>query len=346
VSLKHYRYTGMERDEETGLNYHGARYYAPWLGRWTAADPIGIIDSLNLFVYVNGNPIILNDLNGNKSKNTNNKGLRFSSKSEISVHEFVAMIRRNEKLEPWMKDFFMVKDDRLVLNPKLVKSKKQGLLFTGELRKYGIENVSKDIPGWFLNTLKAIDSGEWVLTTGTSILSDRSRAAHNKLVADTAEGDPKQDTGIVEMSEIHVGGTSPLREESDKTKKGLVVIATRFRDQRNKGPQVSREENAILQTFFHELSAHAALLSEGDETGSSHQSSNWRIGLLPMSKADELGKDVYEFFGEPNEDKKIRIAKAASTIESVGVITSLDEEEKKSNEIKQNIQNFLNTLSQ
>ena len=36
VSLKRYRYTGKEKDEETGLYYHGARYYAPWLGRWTA----------------------------------------------------------------------------------------------------------------------------------------------------------------------------------------------------------------------------------------------------------------------------------------------------------------------
>ncbi len=40
VSPKRYRYTGKERDEETGLNYHGARYYAPWLGRWTAVDPL------------------------------------------------------------------------------------------------------------------------------------------------------------------------------------------------------------------------------------------------------------------------------------------------------------------
>jgi RHS repeat-associated protein len=54
ISLKRYRYTGMERDEETGLNYHGARYYAAWLGRWTAADPIGIGDGVNLYSYVNG----------------------------------------------------------------------------------------------------------------------------------------------------------------------------------------------------------------------------------------------------------------------------------------------------
>jgi RHS repeat-associated protein len=36
---RRYRYTGKERDEESGLCYHGARYYAPWLGRWTSADP-------------------------------------------------------------------------------------------------------------------------------------------------------------------------------------------------------------------------------------------------------------------------------------------------------------------
>ncbi|HMH20176.1 MAG TPA: SpvB/TcaC N-terminal domain-containing protein, partial [Puia sp.] len=41
AAAKRYRYTGMERDEETGMAYHGARYYLPWLGRWLSADPIG-----------------------------------------------------------------------------------------------------------------------------------------------------------------------------------------------------------------------------------------------------------------------------------------------------------------
>ena len=41
VSGKRYRYTGKERDEETGLYYHGARQYAAWLGRWTRADQAG-----------------------------------------------------------------------------------------------------------------------------------------------------------------------------------------------------------------------------------------------------------------------------------------------------------------
>lgn len=31
---KRYRFSGKERDEESGLYYHGARYYAPWMVRY------------------------------------------------------------------------------------------------------------------------------------------------------------------------------------------------------------------------------------------------------------------------------------------------------------------------
>ena len=64
VSLKRYRYTGKERDEESGLYYHKARYYAPWLGRWTATDPTGIDDGLNVYTYVKDNPVIRIDPKG------------------------------------------------------------------------------------------------------------------------------------------------------------------------------------------------------------------------------------------------------------------------------------------
>jgi len=51
----------MERDEETGLNYHSARYYAPWLGRWAKCDPLALADGINLYVYVGSNPNVLVD---------------------------------------------------------------------------------------------------------------------------------------------------------------------------------------------------------------------------------------------------------------------------------------------
>jgi RHS repeat-associated protein len=64
VSLKRYRYVGRERDEETGFSYHGARYYAPWLGRWTACDPAGLREGNNLYRFCLNNPLKLTDTNG------------------------------------------------------------------------------------------------------------------------------------------------------------------------------------------------------------------------------------------------------------------------------------------
>lgn len=66
---KHYRFTGKERDEESGLNYHGARYYASWVGRWTCCDPAGIVDGLNLYAYVRNNPVLLKDPSGMGGEN-------------------------------------------------------------------------------------------------------------------------------------------------------------------------------------------------------------------------------------------------------------------------------------
>src|SRR6056297_3074687 len=58
VSLKRYKYVGKERDEETGLYYYGARYYAAWIGRFCSVDPQKEQRSwLNPYNYVQNNPI-------------------------------------------------------------------------------------------------------------------------------------------------------------------------------------------------------------------------------------------------------------------------------------------------
>lgn len=67
VKLKRYRYTGMERDEESGLSYHTARYYLPWLGRWIAIDQSGFVDGFNLYTYGHNNPAMFFDHTGNQS---------------------------------------------------------------------------------------------------------------------------------------------------------------------------------------------------------------------------------------------------------------------------------------
>ena len=64
LSLKRYRFSSKERDDETGLYYFGARYYAGWLGRWTSTDPAGFSDGLNHYQYCHDNPVNIQDLNG------------------------------------------------------------------------------------------------------------------------------------------------------------------------------------------------------------------------------------------------------------------------------------------
>jgi RHS repeat-associated protein len=61
---KRYRFTRKERDEENDLYYYGARYYAPWLGRWTACDPKGIKEGLSAYWYARDNPVTLIDPHG------------------------------------------------------------------------------------------------------------------------------------------------------------------------------------------------------------------------------------------------------------------------------------------
>ncbi len=65
---KRYRYASQERDEESGLNYHNARYCVTWLGRWLSADPIGIGDGLNLYVYCKDNPVMHTDNSGTDAR--------------------------------------------------------------------------------------------------------------------------------------------------------------------------------------------------------------------------------------------------------------------------------------
>jgi RHS repeat-associated protein len=55
-------FTGHELDQETGMNYAGARYYMPALGRWTSVDPPAeLYPSWSPYNYVLNNPVGLID---------------------------------------------------------------------------------------------------------------------------------------------------------------------------------------------------------------------------------------------------------------------------------------------
>ncbi|WP_085655992.1 RHS repeat domain-containing protein [Pseudomonas sp. B11(2017)] len=63
VGYRTIRYSGKEMDV-SGLYDYGARQYAPWLQRWVAADPAGSVDGLNLYGFVENNPLRFIDAAG------------------------------------------------------------------------------------------------------------------------------------------------------------------------------------------------------------------------------------------------------------------------------------------
>ena len=63
-----YKFTGKEKDEDTGLYYYESRYYDSAIGRFTAVDPWGgeLTDpqTLNKYAYVRNNPLKYVDPSG------------------------------------------------------------------------------------------------------------------------------------------------------------------------------------------------------------------------------------------------------------------------------------------
>ena len=75
LTTNHYKFTGKERDAESGLDFFGARFYSSAMGRWMSPDwadkpePVPYADladpqSLNLYGYVRNNPMSHADADG------------------------------------------------------------------------------------------------------------------------------------------------------------------------------------------------------------------------------------------------------------------------------------------
>ncbi len=68
-----YTFTGREIDTESDFYYYRARYYDSNNGRFLSPDPIGFLDGLNLYIYVQNNPINLVDPSGLLAKGSPNR---------------------------------------------------------------------------------------------------------------------------------------------------------------------------------------------------------------------------------------------------------------------------------
>jgi RHS repeat-associated protein len=59
-----YAFTGQRLDPESGLYHFHFRKYDAEIGVWTTADPLGVAAGINLYIYVNNNPLNITDLLG------------------------------------------------------------------------------------------------------------------------------------------------------------------------------------------------------------------------------------------------------------------------------------------
>ena len=95
------RYTGKERDAESGLDYFGARYYSSNMGRWSSPDwsksPSGVPyadlsnpQSLNLYSYVHNNPLSNIDDDGHATIE-----IRYTSIGPGYTHSYLVVTNTN-----------------------------------------------------------------------------------------------------------------------------------------------------------------------------------------------------------------------------------------------------------
>lgn len=73
--LPAYGYTGREPDISTGYMYYRARYYDPVLGRFLSRDPMGLNAGINVYAYVDNNPVNNTDPSGLLPSSVISKGL-------------------------------------------------------------------------------------------------------------------------------------------------------------------------------------------------------------------------------------------------------------------------------
>jgi RHS repeat-associated protein len=57
ANLNAFRFSTKYQDNETGFLYYGYRYYNPSTGKWPSRDPVGERGGMNLYAFLDNNPV-------------------------------------------------------------------------------------------------------------------------------------------------------------------------------------------------------------------------------------------------------------------------------------------------
>jgi RHS repeat-associated protein len=100
------KFTGKERDAETGLDYFGARYMSAAQGRFTSPDPTRESanprnpQTWNRYAYTLGNPLVFIDVNGKWPFYVHNKIYEFAFRDVLTAGQI-----RTIQETSWLADF-------------------------------------------------------------------------------------------------------------------------------------------------------------------------------------------------------------------------------------------------
>ncbi|HEX4962205.1 MAG TPA: SpvB/TcaC N-terminal domain-containing protein [Thermoanaerobaculia bacterium] len=279
---KRYRYTGKERDEENDLYYYGARYYAPWLGRWTSCDPSEKERQRgypNPYEYCRGCPIVVSDPDG--------RDIVELRGSQMSAEALVTKIKNEESIPKQIRDAinFDSQDGSRITFQKGLEG--------GKMSKSDAA-VWKDWSKLYSQAEIAARSNSFAFTTGelrifpgqndlTMAQADAPPGSigmkeNNKFVPlKTALLDVERDSGAVgrvipsltqarqlEQKKRETGGAKVVSDQLANGR-GLIVIVNRYVYSGNEQPS----DREMVNTFFHELALHAGGISQ-EKVGIAH----------------------------------------------------------------------------
>ncbi|MDD2635513.1 MAG: hypothetical protein PHW82_08445 [Bacteroidales bacterium] len=142
VSLKRYKYVGKERDEETGLYYYGARYYAAWIARFVSVDPLQHeYPQYTPYQYAGNKPITYIDLDGLEELVFTEKFLRKTVVERMIIEQSPFLknifnkISDHEKLNSQKIYFVTFKSDEQNLNGVTISNFEDRALYLDKYNK-------------------------------------------------------------------------------------------------------------------------------------------------------------------------------------------------------------------
>jgi RHS repeat-associated protein len=228
------QFTGKERDNETGLDYFGARYYSGAQGRWTSTDPILISNQRlvypqrwNLYSYSSNNPLAFIDPDGKEVQVLDDEALkRILSTLPKELQSFVQLDKSGfinkdiiNKAKTKNENFNDLKElvnmGNAVLEVKTASSFKADDGKTYQFEYQSVKQILADLKRQGVNDVKAQDLEPLSLLGNTYGKGENGCSRNACAVLSDGKGKafgaPTSDYAITTAEEIYVHGLLNLR---------------------------------------------------------------------------------------------------------------------------------------